>query len=147
MRQNLTSNLSEEPLRHGSQTRAVFFPLKMCFSITKCSVLQSEGRVLIDIGGFGFACLARIVGAKKWGSAVCVAAGRMKVNCWGEVLLPRRGRFFLLFLNFFSVWWQRQHYNVCLVCHCVTPPALALIIDRCGIAGALISASVTNWLA
>lgn len=73
----------------------------MCVAITKSSVLLNEGRILISIGRFGFACPTRIVEAKKKrGSAVCVAAERMKANRGGGVFVPRCRRFFPPF--FFS---------------------------------------------
>lgn len=83
------------------------------------------------------------------GYAVYVGVETMKANCgeWCSYLALGGFSSLYSFSSRFEADVVRQYYNVCRVCHCVTPPACALIIDRCIIAEALISASVTNWLA
>lgn len=81
------------------------------------------------------------------GYGAYVGVDTMKADCGVYTSLLELFPPFSRLFSRFEADVVSPHYNVCLVCHCVTPPAFVLIIDRCRIAGALISASVTNCLA
>lgn len=55
--------VGERPLQTAHACTRRFFPKGKCVAITKCTVLLSEGHILMDVGETCFACTTHTVGA------------------------------------------------------------------------------------